>query len=171
YICSLPSSLIHRPPRSTLFPYTTLFRSSPLKLMMDRLVCADGGNPDPTTTHGKNPEEAKALELKGWDYPKHLKGRIFSVIAHGDTVGAERVCAALTDWFMDLELVPAGAMALLDRYIGYYEPYATSHEALDKDEAFMEETRNAARTLLLAVTEMRAGRREPGSNLKTPRKK
>jgi len=22
--------------------------SSPLKLMMDRLVCADGGNPDPT---------------------------------------------------------------------------------------------------------------------------
>ena len=114
--------------------------TSPLKLMMDRLVCADGGNPDPTTTHGKTPEEAKAIELKGWDYPKHLKGRIFSVIAHGDAVGAERVCAALTDWFMDLELVSAGAMALLDRYIGYYEPYATSHEALDKDEAFMEET-------------------------------
>lgn len=145
--------------------------TSPLKLMMDRLVCADGGNPDPTTTHGKTPEEAKAIELKGWDYPKHLKGRIFSVIAHGDTVGAERVCAALTDWFMDLELVPAGNMALLDRYIGYYEPYATSHEALDKDEAFMEETRIAARTLLEAVSEMRDGRREPGSNLEAPRKK
>jgi multimeric flavodoxin WrbA len=28
--------------------------SSPLKLMMDRLVCADGGNPDPTRTEGKN---------------------------------------------------------------------------------------------------------------------
>ena len=26
---------------------------SVLKLMMDRLVCADGGNPDPTSTHGK----------------------------------------------------------------------------------------------------------------------
>jgi multimeric flavodoxin WrbA len=26
--------------------------SSPLKLMMDRLVCADGGNPDPTRTQG-----------------------------------------------------------------------------------------------------------------------
>jgi multimeric flavodoxin WrbA len=145
--------------------------TSPLKLMMDRLVCADGGNPDPTTTHGKTPEEAKALELKGWDYPKHLKGRIFSVIAHGDAVGAERVCAALTDWLIDLELVEAGAKALLDRYIGYYEPYATSHEALDKDEAFMEETRNAARTLVSAVTEMRAGRLEPGAGLETPRKK
>ena len=38
---------------------------SVLKLMIDRLVCADGGNPDPTTTHGKKPEEAKALELDG----------------------------------------------------------------------------------------------------------
>jgi len=37
---------------------------STLKLMMDRLVCADGGNPDPTSTHGKTPEEAKALELR-----------------------------------------------------------------------------------------------------------
>jgi multimeric flavodoxin WrbA len=40
--------------------------SSPLKLMMDRLVCADGGNPDPTLTHGKDAEKAKAEELKGW---------------------------------------------------------------------------------------------------------
>ncbi|HEU4374152.1 MAG TPA: flavodoxin family protein, partial [Telluria sp.] len=36
-----------------------------LKLMIDRLVCADGGNPDPTTTHGKKAEEAKELELAG----------------------------------------------------------------------------------------------------------
>ncbi|PYL28720.1 MAG: NADPH-dependent FMN reductase [Verrucomicrobia bacterium] len=144
---------------------------SVLKLMMDRLVCADGGNPDPTTTHGKTPEEAKAIELKGWDYPKHLKGRMFSVIVHGDAVGAERVCGALHDWLMDLELVPAGATALLDRYIGYYEPYATSHEALDKDDAFMEEAKNAARTLLEAVNEMRRGRREPGRELPVSRKK
>ncbi len=100
-----------------------------------------------------------------------MKGRIFSVIAHGDAVGAERVCAALCDWFQDMELVPAGRMALLDRYIGYYEPYATSHEALDKDEAFMEETRTAAHTLLQAVTEMRSGRLEPGSSLEAPRNK
>ena len=47
--------------------------SSPLKLMMDRLVCADGGNPDPTRTHGKNAEAAKQIELGGWNYPRHLK--------------------------------------------------------------------------------------------------
>ncbi len=42
---------------------------SSLKLMIDRLVCADGGNPDPTTTRSKNPALAKEIELKGWDYP------------------------------------------------------------------------------------------------------
>src|SRR5437660_12486660 len=42
--------------------------SSPLKLMMDRLVCADGGNPDPTLTHGKDAKRAKEVELDGWDY-------------------------------------------------------------------------------------------------------
>ena len=36
-----------------------------LKLMIDRLVCADGGNPDPTTTRGKNPAAANELELAG----------------------------------------------------------------------------------------------------------
>src|SRR5688500_8133370 len=36
-----------------------------LKLMIDRLVCADGGNPDPTTTHGKDPQLAKEVELAG----------------------------------------------------------------------------------------------------------
>jgi multimeric flavodoxin WrbA len=59
-----------------------------LKAMIDRLVCADGGNPDPTSTHGKKPDEAKALELKGWPYPRHLDGRHFAVVVHGDAVGA-----------------------------------------------------------------------------------
>ena len=65
--------------------------SSPLKLMMDRLVCADGGNPDPTRTQGKNAELAKQIELEGWDYPRHLEGRLFSVVVHGDVEGAENV--------------------------------------------------------------------------------
>jgi multimeric flavodoxin WrbA len=52
--------------------------SSPLKLMMDRLVCADGGNPDPTRTQGKNAELAKRIELEGWDYPRHLEGRLWT---------------------------------------------------------------------------------------------
>ena len=57
---------------------------SVLKLMIDRLVCADGGNADPTLTGGKDPKQAKKVELDGWDYPKHLAGRAFSVVVHGD---------------------------------------------------------------------------------------
>ena len=75
---------------------------SVLKLMMDRLVCADGGNPDPTSTHGKEAAEAKALELQGWDYPRHLKGRIFSVITHGDSAGIESLRRNLHDWLTDM---------------------------------------------------------------------
>ncbi|GMO44766.1 flavodoxin family protein [Bradyrhizobium sp. TM233] len=36
---------------------------SGLKAMMDRMVCADGGNPDPTSTQGKKADAAKAMEL------------------------------------------------------------------------------------------------------------
>ena len=106
-----------------------------LKLMIDRLVCADGGNPDPSTTKGKNPMLAKELELKGWDYPKHLAGRAFSVVVHGDAAGVENLRRILSDWLTDLELIQAGPDAVMDRYIGYYEPYATSHDDLDKDKA------------------------------------
>lgn len=144
---------------------------SVLKLMMDRLVCADGGNPDPTSTHGKEAAEAKAIELKGWDYPRHLKGRIFSIITHGDAAGIESLRRNLHDWLTDMELVPAGAAAVFDRYIGYYEPYATSHEALDRDTAFIEEAKNAAFTLMDAITEMRKGRQPPGDDLESPRQK
>jgi multimeric flavodoxin WrbA len=145
---------------------------SVLKLMIDRLVCADGGNPDPTTTHGKKPEEAKALELRGWSYPRHLAGRVFSVVVHGDTVGAETLRRSLSDWLSDMDLVPAASDAILDRYIGYYEPYATSHDALDKDEALHAEVRNAARTLMDAVGLARAGRLPtPGEGLRETRPK
>jgi multimeric flavodoxin WrbA len=118
--------------------------------MMDRLVCADGGNPDPTSTHGKTAAEAKALELAGWPYPRHLAGRIFSVVVHGDTVGAETLRRSLSDWASDLHMVSAGAKGELDGYIGYFEPYATSHEALDDDTAFQKEVTNATSTLLEA---------------------
>jgi multimeric flavodoxin WrbA len=73
---------------------------SVFKLMMDRLVCADGGNPDPTSTHGKNPEEAKALELKRWHYPRHLEGRSFSVVVHGDAEGAGAFAVLCTTGFV-----------------------------------------------------------------------
>jgi multimeric flavodoxin WrbA len=145
---------------------------SVLKLMMDRLVCADGGNPDPTTTHGKKPEEAKQLELAGWHYPKHLAGRAFGVVVHGDAEGADTLRRSLTDWLLDMELVESGNAGTLDRYIGYYEPYATSHEALDRDTAVQEEVRNVARSLVNTVRLMRAGRRErPDEDLRSPRPK
>jgi len=144
----------------------------PLKLMIDRLVCADGGNPDPTSTHGKKADEAKALELAGWPYPRHLAGRIFAVVVHGDTEGAEALRRILSDWAADMRLIPAGASAELNRYVGYYEPYATSHEALDRDDAFQTEVCNAARTLMDAVTAKREGRLvTAGINLKEPRPK
>jgi multimeric flavodoxin WrbA len=145
---------------------------SALKLMMDRLVCADGGNPDPTTTAGKDPSKAKALELNGWDYPRHLANRVFSVVVHGDAAGAETLRRSLTDWLQDMHLLPAAPMATLDRYVGYYEPYATSHEALDKAEPFQEEVRNAARALVGAVKLSRAGRlARPDAELRAPRPK
>ncbi len=145
---------------------------SVLKLMIDRLVCADGGNPDPTRTHGKKPEEAKALELEGWDYPRHLAGRLFSVVVHGDAEGADVLRRSLTDWLQDMELVEASHAASMDRYIGYYQPYATSHEALDRDEALHEEVRNAARILVEMVKLDRQGKLpKPGKNLRDPRPK
>ena len=81
---------------------------SSLKLMIDRLVCADGGNPDITSTGGKDPVKAKALELKGWPYPRHLAGRVYSVIVHGDAAGTENLRRILTDWLMDIGMIPSG---------------------------------------------------------------
>jgi multimeric flavodoxin WrbA len=143
-----------------------------LKAMIDRLVCADGGNPDPSSTHGKNPEEAKALELKGWPYPRHLAGRHFGVVVHGDSIGAETLRRSLVDWLTDMSLVSAGGMAEADGYIGYMEPYATSHQALDADEAFQAEVQNVARALGNAVKLARAGKYEnPGEGLVDPNPK
>src|SRR4030095_9100283 len=129
-----------------------------VETMIDRLVCADGGNPDQTTTHGKKVEEAKALELKGWHYTLHLAGRVFSVFVHGDTVGAETLRRSLTDWLTDMKLIPAMSEGGIDRYIGYYDPYATSHDALDEDTAVQHEVRSAAKALVEAVALSRAGK-------------
>jgi multimeric flavodoxin WrbA len=146
--------------------------SSPLKLMMDRLVCADGGNPDPTRTHGKDARRAKELELEGWAYPRHLAGRLFSVVVHGDVEGTENLRRILSDWLSFMQLLPAGPMAELDRYIGYWKPYAVSHAELDADLALQEEVRNAARTLLEAVKAKRAGTLvTAGATLRPPRQK
>ncbi len=146
--------------------------TSPLKLMIDRLVCADGGNPDPTRTGGKDARRAKEIELAGWEYPRPLSGRLFSVIVHGDTEGAQDVRRNLSDWLRALGLNSAGPEAEFDRYIGYWQPYATSHDDLDRDQAVQEEVRNAARTLLEAMRAQHDGRLiAAGADLKSPRDK
>jgi multimeric flavodoxin WrbA len=146
--------------------------SSPLKLLMDRLVCADGGNPDPTLTHGKDAETAKAIELDHWGYPRHLAGRLYAVVSHGDVEGAENVRRSISDWLRFMKLEPAGPKAEVDRYIGYWKPYATSHDELDADIGMQGEVRNAAATLLEAVKLKRAGKWVgAGDKLQEPRRK
>jgi hypothetical protein len=69
-------------------------------------------------------------------------------------------------------LVPAGHAAIVDAYVGYYKPYATSHDELDGDDAFHEEVRNAARTLMNAVGQLRRGElKQPDAALREPRPK
>ena len=144
--------------------------TSPLKLMIDRLVCADGGNPDPTRTHGKDAKRAKQIELEGWDYPRHLEGRMFSVVVHGDVEGAENVRRSISDWLCFMHMAPAGSKAELDRYIGYWKPYATSHNELDHDAAVQQEVANAAITLVDAVmANPPGGFSPPSSDLPDPR--
>lgn len=145
---------------------------SPLKLMIDRLVCADGGNPDPTSTLGKKAQLAKELEMSGWDYPKHLAGRAYGLIVHGDVAGIEGSRCSLSDWLDWMGFIDAGLLSKLDRYVGYYEPYANSHDTLDKDTDVQEEVRNVARAVAKAVFELRSGRLQSiQPNLVNPRPK
>jgi multimeric flavodoxin WrbA len=145
---------------------------SGFKLMIDRLVCADGGNADPSTTGGKDPERAKQIELAGWPYPKHLAGRLFAVSVHGDAAGVENLRRILCDWLEDLGLIKAAHSAATGAYLGYYEPYATSHEDLDMDDGFRDEIANAARSLVNAVKLQRAGQFPVAdANLHAPREK
>lgn len=124
---------------------------SALKLMIDRLVCADGGNPDPTSTDGKDPDKAKAMEMKGWEYPRHLQGRVFSVIVHGDTMGVDDLKNSLTAWLNEIMLIPSSVYGQIGRYIGYYGTYAESHLELDKDTALMEEVRLSSEALAMNI--------------------
>ncbi len=143
-----------------------------LKAMIDRLVCADGGNPDPTTTQGKDADLAKAIEMKGWPYPRHLAGRVFSVVAHGDSAGVEDLRRMISDWLTDMGLIPAGRKSQLDHYIGYYGTYAENHLDLDKDKAVQEDVKTAARALIEAVKLMRSGDlKQPDAGLHEARPK
>ncbi|MFC7524234.1 NAD(P)H-dependent oxidoreductase [Parapedobacter sp. GCM10030251] len=66
--------------------------SSNLKLMFDRLVCMNGGNPDEKSIDHKNPEKAMALEHTAqWKAMSlnHLEGRTAAFFCYGDEGGDE----------------------------------------------------------------------------------
>src|SRR5512132_892990 len=59
-------------------------------------------------------EKARACGLA---YPRHLAGRVFSVVVHGDAAGAENLRRMLVDWMTDIGMIPSGHLALIDRYV------------------------------------------------------
>lgn len=66
--------------------------SSSLKLMFDRLVCMNGGNPDESTIKHKDPEVAMAFEhTEKWKElsVNHLEGRTAAFFCYGDKGGDE----------------------------------------------------------------------------------
>ncbi|RBA25236.1 hypothetical protein [Herminiimonas fonticola] len=66
-------------------------------------------------------------------------------------------------------LIDAGAPSKLDRYIGYYESYAASHETPDHDHAMQEEVKDIANAVAMAVVELRGNRLSvPDKNLQQP---
>jgi hypothetical protein len=71
-----------------------------------------------------------------------------------------------------MHLISAGSFAEIDGYIGYMEPYANSHQALDEDTAFQEEVRNVARALGNAI-KLNLSRKltNPGKGLVEPEPK
>ena len=73
-------------------PHNWYGPSSNLKLMFDRLVCANGGNPKEELIDHKNPEKAMALEhTPEWDAlsVNHLEGRTAGFFNYGDEGGDE----------------------------------------------------------------------------------
>jgi hypothetical protein len=93
-------------------------------------------------------------------------------VVHGDAEGAENVRRSIHDWLCFMDLCPAGPRAEVDRYVGYWKPYAGNHDELDADLAVQEEVKNAARALLEGVEADRAGKlAAAGMGLKRPRRK
>src|SRR5438477_7805709 len=62
YCARLFFLMIRRPPRSTLFPYTTLFRSPPAPV--PRPAAADGGHTRPRHARGRARSEEHTSELQ-----------------------------------------------------------------------------------------------------------
>jgi hypothetical protein len=86
--------------------------------------------------------------------------------------GPETLSRLLADWLADMGPFHAGASAVLDAWIGYYRPYATSHEDLDADPDTVTLVTSAAQALAEMVAQIRSGAyRPPDANLTSPREK
>src|SRR5438309_4386910 len=76
--------MIRRPPRSTLFPYTTLFRSAPLnpsyKVEEFRFYLEDAGAKAVIVAPGDHParEAARQLQIPVWECFVSGEGRVAS---------------------------------------------------------------------------------------------
>jgi hypothetical protein len=69
-------------------------------------------------------------------------------------------------------MIPAGASATVDTLIGYWEPYATSHDKLDSQPETLIQVENAAKSLVNMVRAIRSGAyRAPDEGLRNPRQK
>ena len=78
----------------------------------------------------------------------------------------------LVDWLTDIGMVQAGPAAALDTWIGWYRPYATSHDDLDADAALFTQVDHAALSLAAMVAQLRSGSyRAPNAGLHNPREK
>src|SRR5947207_12686691 len=64
--------MIRRPPRSTLFPYTTLFRS-PLHSMRDAMLKVASGDLAVDTGHGRRRDEIGALAGRSEEHTSELQ--------------------------------------------------------------------------------------------------
>src|SRR2546426_7420110 len=68
--------MIRRPPRSTLFPYTTLFRSLPLWERHGGHTLTDFGGPQPLATldqAGAHEERGRQLESRSEEHTSELQ--------------------------------------------------------------------------------------------------
>ncbi len=62
-------------------------------------------------------------------------------------------------------------MGELDRYIGYYRPYATSHDDYDDAPELVIEVRNVAKVLAARVDQLRGGVPRASAEVRDPRPK
>jgi len=139
-----------------------------LKLMMTGCV-RRGGNPDPTSTHGKRAAEAKALELAGGPIPNTLRAvytdsRCMATSPASKAHGAALFGLAGLDGLIDAGFVRAWTVTSA---ISNRMPKAIWRSTADT--ACRRKTRNVARAVVAAVGAIARGKLTvPDAKLKNP---